>query len=118
MSDGAAVLEAVIRLVGGEEDADDILRAVVAELVRTGTAAWAGIYFVEGGELVLGPHAGTPDPGARTAVPVVYGGTQVADLAADHCDDRDLLAGVADLVAIQCLVGWDTGGVPWAETEA
>jgi hypothetical protein len=116
VSGAAAVLDAVGRLVEGGGDADDILRGVVAELVSSGTAAWAGIYFVEGGDLVLGPQAGTPDPGSRTAVPVVYDGTQVADLAADHCDDRTLLAGVADLVAIQCLVGWDTGGVPWDKT--
>ena len=62
---------------------------------------------------MLGPEAGTADPEARTAVPVVYDGTRVADLAADRCGDRALLGGVAELVALQCLVGWDTGGVPW-----
>ena len=115
MTGSAAMLATVAELVAGDDDADDILRAVVAELVSSGTAVWAGIYFVEGGDLVLGPQAGTPEPDARTAVPVVYDGTQVADLAADRCDDHALLAGVAGLVAIQCLVGWDTGGVPWDE---
>jgi hypothetical protein len=112
------VLDTVEQLVGGDEDADDILRGVVAALVDSGAAAWAGIYFVEAGDLVLGPQAGTPDPGARTTVPVEYEGTHVADLAADRCTDRALLGGVADLVALQCLVGWDTGGVPWDDTEA
>lgn len=107
------VLETVQQLVGSDEDADDVLRGVVGALVDSGTAAWAGISFVEDGELVLGPQAGTPDPGARTTVPVVYEGTRVADLAADRCPDRALLDGVAGLVALQCLVGWDTGGVPW-----
>jgi hypothetical protein len=112
------ILETVQRLVGADEDADDILRAVVGALVESGTASWAGISFVEGGDLVLGPQAGTPEPEARTAVPVVYEGTQVADLAADRCTDSALLAGIADLVVLQCLVGWDTGGVPWDEDPA
>jgi hypothetical protein len=118
VTDAAAVLDAVQQLVGGDEDADDILRGVVTALVDSGAAAWAGIYFVEGGDLVLGPQAGTGDPEARTAVPVVYDGTRIADLAADHCSDGALLGGVADLVALQCLVGWDTGGVPWDDDPA
>ena len=109
------VVETVRELVGSDDDADDILRAAVQAVVDGGLAAWAGIHFVEGGDLVLGPEAGTHSPDARTVVPVVYNGTQVADLAAEGCTDRDLLAQVADLVAIQCLVGWDTGGVAWDE---
>ena len=111
------MLEQVERIVESGEDADDILRGVVNELVHGG-AAWAGIFFVEDGELVLGPEAGTPDPGARTTVPVAYEGTHVADLAADRCTDQALLGGVAGLVGLQCLVGWDTGGVPWDNAEA
>jgi hypothetical protein len=111
------LLDAVQHLVGSDEDADDILRGVVAALVDSGTAVWAGVFFVEGGDLVLGPQAGTPDPVARTTVPVVYEGTRVAELAADHCPDGGLLGGIADLVALQCLVGWDTGGIPWDDTE-
>ena len=46
---------------GGEPD--DVLRAVVERLVEPPRPRWAGILFVEGGELVLGPQAGAPDPG-------------------------------------------------------
>jgi hypothetical protein len=111
------LLDAVQQLVGSDEDADDILRGVVSALVDSGTAVWAGVFFVEGGDLVLGPQAGTPEPEERATVPVAYEGTHVADLAADRCTDRALLGGIADLVALQCLVGWDTGGVPWDDTE-
>jgi hypothetical protein len=65
---------------------------------------------------VLGPEAGTPMPAARTQVPVSYLGVRVAVLAADECGDLVLLERVASLVAEWCLVGWDTGGVPWDET--
>ena len=44
-------------------EADDILRAVVSALVEPGGCGWAGILFVEGGELVLGPEAGIAEPG-------------------------------------------------------
>jgi hypothetical protein len=70
---------------------------------------------VEGDELVLGPEAGTPAPATRTQVAVSYLGSGVGELAADGCGDPDFLARVADLVAEWCLVGWDTGGVPWDE---
>ena len=111
------LLEKVGRLVEDDADADDVLRAVVGALVENG-AAWSGILFVEDDELVLGPQAGTPAPSERTVVPVLYEGTHVADLAADRYEDRETLSRVADLVAIQCLVGWDTGGVPWDDAEA
>ena len=45
--------------------------------------SWAGVFFVEGDELVLGPQAGTPEPERRTAVPVLWRDTRVAELAAD-----------------------------------
>ncbi len=64
---------------------------------------------------MLGPEAGTPTPAMRTQVPVTYLGSAVGELAADRCGDPEFLARVADLVAEWCLVGWDTGGVPWDE---
>jgi hypothetical protein len=39
----------------------------------------------------------------------------VAELAADGAGDAPLLERVAALVAESCLVGWDTGGIPWDE---
>jgi hypothetical protein len=93
-------------------EADDVLRRVVSALVDEG-CAWAGILFAERDELVLGPHAGTPDPGLRAQLPVVYDGTRVAELVVDGCDDRELLDRVANAIALHCLVGWDTRGETW-----
>jgi hypothetical protein len=95
---------------GGEPD--DVLRAVVAALVETGAATWAGIFFAESGNLVLGPEAGRAR-GERIRVPVLYAGTPVAELAAEGCEDRVLLEHVAELIGEHCLVGWDTGGEAW-----
>ena len=109
----SGAIEAIEAIVAGDGEADEILRAVVSELVASGTATWAGIFFVEDDELVLGPEAGTAAPATRTQTSVSYSGARVAELAADGCDDPALLGRVADLVAEWCLVGWDTGGVPW-----
>lgn len=93
-------------------DADDVLRQTVATLVADG-CAWAGIYFVEDGELVLGPEAGVEDDARRVSVPVTWKGERVAELAADGDVDRSRLEQVATEIADLCLVGWDTGGEAW-----
>jgi hypothetical protein len=94
-------------------DADEQLRQTVTELAARDGCTWAGIYFVEGDSLVLGPEAGTPDPERRTAVPVLWRDTRVAELAIDGevatAELETVAAGIADL----CLVGWDTGGEVW-----
>jgi hypothetical protein len=94
-------------------DADDLLRRAVAELAARDDCSWAGIYFVEEENLVLGPEAGTPEPARRTSVPVVWRETRVAELAADGGVDRSELERVAASIADLCLVGWDTGGEVW-----
>jgi hypothetical protein len=94
-------------------DADDQLRATVAELAARDGYAWAGVFFVEGDKLVLGPQAGEPDPDRRTAVPVVWRDTKVAELAADGDVDATHLESVAAEIADLCLVGWDTAGEEW-----
>ena len=93
-------------------DADDALRQTVADLVADG-CAWAGIYFVEDGELALGPEAGEPDESMRVSVPVAWKGERVAELAADGDVDRERLEQIAAEIADLCLVGWDTGGEAW-----
>ena len=108
-----SALDAVDRALGEGGDADDVLRAVVDRVVTHGGAAWAGILFVENGELVLGPEAGEQRPSERIHVPVVYDAERVAELVADGSDDRAFLEHVAVLISPYCLVGWDTGGVPW-----
>jgi putative methionine-R-sulfoxide reductase with GAF domain len=110
MSTPEAEIEGLVRAGG---DADDILRDVVD--VLAGRYAWAGIFFVEAGELVLGPHAGVADAARRSQLPVTWQGERIAELAIDAApeEDRRFLERVAELVAAQCLVGWDTGGEDW-----
>ena len=92
-------------------DADDQLRATVAELAAR--YGWAGVFFVEGDDLVLGPQAGDPEPERRTIVPVVWRDTRVAELAADGDVDAAQLELIAAEIADLCLVGWDTSGEEW-----
>jgi hypothetical protein len=111
-------LAAIESIVTEGGDADDVLRRVVATLHHQRGYPWAGIEFVEEGELVLGPEAGTAahdDGTVRTRIPVTYQGDRVAELAIDDApeEDRMFLERVAVLVAGHCLVGWDTGGESW-----
>ena len=108
-------LEAVDRILDRGGDADDILREVITVLHDRAGYAWAGIFFVEGSELVLGPHAGSPDESRRTTIPVSWQGERIAELAIDDApeEDRMFLERVAVLVSGHCLVGWDTGGESW-----
>jgi hypothetical protein len=115
MSNSDETLEAVDRILEHGGDADDILRDVVAALHEQAGFAWAGIFFLEDGELVLGPQAGAPNEPQRTSVPVTWEGVRVAELAIDDApeEDRMFLERVAVLVSGYCLVGWDTGGESW-----
>lgn len=110
-----AALAAIETIVAEGGDADHVLRDVVEALHGHGGYQWAGIFFIEDGELVLGPQAGTPDDTARRTVPVTWNGERIAELAIDDApeEDRMFLERVASLVADHCLVGWDTGGESW-----
>lgn len=112
-----AALEALDRILDRGGDADDILRNVVAVLHDDAGYPWAGIEFVEGDALVLGPQAGSRDAAdvRTTRVPVTYRGERIAELVIDDApeEDRMFLERVAALVAGHCLVGWDTGGESW-----
>jgi hypothetical protein len=114
-ANATSALEAIDRILNRGGDADDILRQVVSVLQEKAGYAWAGIYFLEDGELALGPHAGTPDESRRTSVPVTWQGDRVAELVVDDApeEDRMHLERVAVLVSGHCLVGWDTGGESW-----
>ena len=72
MSSATGALEAVDRILNRGGDADDVLREVVRVLVDRGGCGWAGIAFVEDGELVLGPQAGHPDEGARAQTTIAF----------------------------------------------
>ena len=111
----AGALDAIDRILSRDDDADNVLRDVVAALVETGACDWAGILFAEEGELVLGPEAGTQNPDQRLQVPVLFNDARVADLVVDACVDSALAERVATLISAHCLVGWDTGGVPWED---
>jgi hypothetical protein len=107
-------LEAIEGIVsGGGGDADDVLRSVVEALVESGGCAWAGIWFVEGERLELGPEAGEPDEARRLRVPIDFRGERVGELGADGAPDRALVERVAELISPYVLLGWDTGGEAW-----
>jgi putative methionine-R-sulfoxide reductase with GAF domain len=116
----AGALEAVERILNRESEADEVLRQTVAVLHdRIEGYSWVGLYFVEDGGMVLGPSEGAEGGEPTLEVPVVYDGIHVATLAVvtegapvEH--DRPFLERVAVLVSAHCLVGWDTGGMPWA----
>jgi hypothetical protein len=101
------------------DEADEILRASLAAVHEGARASWSAIAFVEEGQMVIGPVAGTaPDdaPAPALAVPIVYRGDTVAALwlgtaPAPACVAE--LERAAALLAPYCLVGWDTGGEEW-----
>lgn len=109
----AGALEAVTKVLDSGGDADDVLRAVVRVLADEPAASWAGIFFLEEGELLLGPEAGEPAPRTRIVSPIVYGGERVGQLAVDGDVDDAALERVAELISTHVLLGWDTGGEAW-----
>lgn len=101
------------RVIDQGAEADDVLRTVVSVLARAQGVMWAGVFFLEDGELELGPSAGTPDESRRTSVPVVYQDTTVGAIAVDGTADAAQMGDVAELIATHVLLGWDTGGDAW-----
>jgi len=106
-------LDAVERIVEAGGEADDVLRAVVAALAAEPGISWAGIRFLEAGELVLGPSAGSPDETRRTATAIAYRGDAVGELVVDGSADPTTLDAVATSISAYVLLGWDTGGSAW-----
>jgi putative methionine-R-sulfoxide reductase with GAF domain len=73
MSVYTGALEAVDRIVNRESDADEVLRQTVDVLHdRFNHYSWVGIYFVEDGELVLGPWKG-PQATDHVRIPIGQG---------------------------------------------
>jgi hypothetical protein len=99
-------------IVAAGGDADDVLRAVVAELVEGG-CAWAGIWFAEGERLELGPEAGAPDEARRLRVPIEFRDERVGELGVDGASEPAFVERVATLISPYVLLGWDTGGETW-----
>ncbi len=118
----SGALEALDQILDREPEADEALRHTVAELHdRIPDATWVGLSFVEEGTLMLGPVAGTrKEADASLDAPVAYDGTHIATLTVTGSRpfteaDRTFLERVALMISLQCLVGWDTGGVPWSD---
>lgn len=108
-----AALDRIAGIVGQGGDADDVLRSVVAALADEPGVEWAGIRFLEEGELQPGPQAGEPDEARRLRVPVSYQDVRVGELEVDGEADAAFLEQVATLVSAHVLLGWDTGGEAW-----
>jgi hypothetical protein len=118
MSAHPGALEAIDRILNRGGDADEVLRQVVSVLhERVDAYSWAGIWFVEDGELVLGPWVGEPRDDA-TRFPICYEGRVVGELGVVSAElageDLAFLERVALLISPYCLVGWDTGGEAWS----
>jgi hypothetical protein len=113
----SATLEAVDRIVNRGGAAEGVLRDVVAVIVDRGGAMWAGLLFDEDGELMLGPHSGVAEPGARRRAPVVDAGAPVAELVVDGLDDQPLIERVALVISPYCRAGWEAGLIHWEELE-
>lgn len=111
MSGGA--LERLDLVLEQADEPDDALRDAVAVLATEPGIAWAGVAFVEAGELVLGPSAGAADEALRIRVPVVYQDVRVGELWVDGDADPGLLDQVATRLSAHVLLGWDTGGETW-----
>jgi hypothetical protein len=109
-------LEAIDRILNRGGDADEVLREVLDVLHRL--FSYAAIAFVEEEQLVPGPSAGRLSEPVQT-LPISFRGAKVAELGvappSGDDEERAFLERVALLISAHCLVGWDTGGVPWSE---
>ncbi len=96
--DFRGALAAIEGIVNREADSDAIVRGVVEALHdRLDTYSWVGIYFVEDGDLVLGPWKG-PHATDHTRIPIGQGvcgaaaASGVTEIVADVNADPRYLA--------------------------
>lgn len=101
------------RILEETDDADEALSRLVAVLADEPGIEWACVAFLDDGSLTFGPAAGSPDDARRTRVPIAFAGDPVGELLVDGAPDRAFLDQVAELIAPQVLIGWDTGGERW-----
>jgi hypothetical protein len=98
----SGVLEEVEQIISRGGDPEDVLQEAVTALVERGGALWAAVLFNDEGELVLGPHAGIAEPGARRQAPIVFEGARVGELAVDGLDDQPLIERIAAVLSPHC----------------
>ncbi len=105
--------EELARVLNESDEADQALCRVVELVSEQDGVTWAGVAFLENGDLVLGPAAGVPDEARRTRVPVLFHGDRVGELFVDGDAEHALLELVAERIGELVLIGWDTGGEAW-----
>jgi hypothetical protein len=108
-----STIETLERLLASDRDADNALRAAVEVLVSEPGIEWAGVVFVEGEDLVLGPSAGVADDDRRVRVPISFQDAKVDELWIDGTAEEELLRRATDLLSAHVLIGWDTQGGAW-----
>jgi hypothetical protein len=106
-------LEALDRVLSHGGEPDDVLRATVAILTDEPGISWAGVRFLDEGQLTTGPESGDADESRRTQIPVTYQGAQVGELWIDGVAEPAFLERVALLISAHVLIGWDTRGEAW-----
>ena len=96
------VLAAVDHVISGGGEPEEVLQGAVAAIVQCGGALWAAVLFNDEGELILGPHAGIAEPGARRQAPIVFEGARRGELAVDGLDDQALIERIALALSPYC----------------
>jgi hypothetical protein len=110
----AQLVADVATLVDSGDEADQILRAVVARLAEAPGVERVAIEFVEPDGALVGPSAGRSTGGEPARTPILFQRDEVAHLLIEGRPlDPATAAEIARLVAPYCLVGWDTGGEDW-----
>lgn len=111
----STALSSIENVLASGAEADEMLRLVVGRLGFTLYVSVA-IAFLDDGALTVGPTHGS-EPATCLAVPVLFQEAPIAEIRVSPAldEDRPFLERVARRISLLCLVGWDTGGVPWDE---
>jgi len=108
-----SLIDEIRRALEIEPDPDRALKEAVRTLAAQPEISWAGIAFLEDGELALGPTAGTAATGVRLRVPITYDGDPVGELQVDGEPEPPVIEQIAKIVSPYVLIGWDMRGQPW-----
>jgi hypothetical protein len=106
-------IDEIERILAQTDEADEVLRGVVAAVAAQEGVSWAAVAFLEDGVLTVGPAAGTPDETTRLSVTITFNGERVGELLVDGVVYQRLLEDIARRIGPYVLIGWDTGGETW-----